>query len=234
MLSRILIIEDDEAISNLEKDYLEIKGYRVDVSMDGHEGLELALSRYYDLFIIDIMVPGMNGFEICREIRKHKDTPILIVSAKKEEIDKIKGLGLGADDYITKPFSPGELVARVGAHLERYNRLVYKTESALERQSEIIEIRGLRLDSSSRSVTVNGRIVKLTGKEFELLWYMANQPGTIFSKEDLFKGVWNTEAIGEKNTVAVHVKKLRNKIEVDPSKPQYIDTVWGVGYRFRV
>lgn len=234
-MSKILILEDDEAISNLERDYLEINGYEIDISREGHEGLNKALTEEYDLLIVDIMLPGMDGFEICREIRKQKQIPILIVSARKDDIDKIRGLGLGADDYITKPFSPGELVARVGAHLARYDRLLAASSTPSHvPEGEVLRIRGLQIENGSHSVWMNEQQVKLTLKEFELLWILAKHPEQIFSKEELFRMVWNTEQIGDLATVAVHIKKLREKLEVDPAKPQYIETVWGVGYRFKL
>ncbi len=227
---KILIIEDEEAIAELEKDYLELSGFVVDLEKDGEEGLKKALSSNYDLYILDVMLPGVDGFEICKEIRKEKNTPILMVSARKEDIDKIRGLGLGADDYITKPFSPGELVARVKAHLARYDRIV----ESLMPENSIIKIRGIKIDTQAKEVWVNGENKSLTSREYELLEYFIKHPNQVLSKEDIFKEIWNMDAIGDIATVTVHVKKLREKIEVDPSKPQYIETVWGMGYRFKV
>lgn len=192
----------------------------------------MALSKDYDLFIIDIMLPGMDGFEIVKEIRKEKETPLLLVSARKDDIDKIRGLGLGADDYIVKPFSPGELVARVGSHLARYDRILNKGYMAPK--AGTLNIRGLSIDRDMMRVYSNGDEIKLTSKEYELLLYMAERPNIVFPKEELFKAVWNTDSIGDVNTVTVHVKRLRQKIELNPSKPQYIETIWGVGYRFKV
>lgn len=229
-MNKILIIEDEEAIAELEKDYLELSGYKVDLEMDGEAGLEKALSNDYDLFILDVMLPGVDGFEICQEIRKEKNAPILMVSARKEDIDKIRGLGLGADDYITKPFSPGELVARVKAHLARYDRIV----ESLMPDNRIIKIRGLKIDTDSKEVWVNGEAKSLTGREYDLLEFFMKHPNQVYSKEDIFKELWNMDAIGDIATVTVHVKKLRQKIELDPAKPQYIETVWGMGYRFKV
>lgn len=227
---KILIIEDEEAIAELEKDYLELSGFVVELEKDGEEGLKKALSSDYDLYILDVMLPGVDGFEICKEIRKEKNTPILMVSARKEDIDKIRGLGLGADDYITKPFSPGELVARVKAHLARYDRIV----ESLMPENSIIKIRGIKIDTQAKEVWVNGENKSLTSREYELLEYFVKHPNQVLSKEDIFKEIWNMDAIGDIATVTVHVKKLREKIEVDPSKPQYIETVWGMGYRFKV
>lgn len=227
---KILIIEDEEAIAELEKDYLELSGFVVELEKDGEEGLKKALSSNYDLYILDVMLPGVDGFEICKEIRKEKNTPILMVSARKEDIDKIRGLGLGADDYITKPFSPGELVARVKAHLARYDRIV----ESLMPENSIIKIRGIKIDTQAKEVWVNGENKSLTSREYELLEYFIKHPNQVLSKEDIFREIWNMDAIGDIATVTVHVKKLREKIEVDPSKPQYIETVWGMGYRFKV
>ncbi|MCR5545428.1 MAG: response regulator transcription factor [Lachnospiraceae bacterium] len=229
-MNKILIIEDEEAIAELEKDYLELSGFDVDLEKDGESGLEKALSNDYDLFILDVMLPGIDGFEICQEIRKEKNAPILMVSARKEDIDKIRGLGLGADDYITKPFSPGELVARVKAHLSRYDRIV----ESLMPDNSIIKIRGLKIDTTSKEVWVNGETKSLTAREYDLLEFFMKHPNQVYSKEDIFRELWNMDAIGDIATVTVHVKKLREKIEVDPAKPQYVETVWGMGYRFKV
>ena len=227
-MSRILIIEDEESIASLEKDYLELSGFEVDIETDGNKGLDKALNRDYDLFILDLMLPGMDGFDICREIRERLDTPILMVSAKKDDIDKIRGLGLGADDYITKPFSPSELVARVKAHLNRYERLVGQS------RSEILEIRGLKIDRTSRQVWVNGEEKVFTAKEFDLLSFLASNPNHVYTREELFREIWGMESIGDIATVTVHIKKIREKIELNSAKPQYIETIWGVGYRFKV
>lgn len=229
-MNKILIIEDEEAIAELEKDYLELSGFSVELEKDGEAGLHRALSEDFDLFILDVMLPGIDGFEICQEIRKEKNAPILMVSARKEDIDKIRGLGLGADDYITKPFSPGELVARVKAHLSRYDRIV----ESLMPDNSIIKIRGLKIDTASREVWVNGESKNLTAREYDLLEFFMRHPNQVYSKEDIFKELWNMDAIGDIATVTVHVKKLREKIEVDPAKPQYVETVWGMGYRFKV
>lgn len=227
---RILIVEDELSIAELERDYLEINGYQVVIETDGDKGLRLALDEDFQLIILDLMLPGTDGYEICRKVREVKNVPVIMVSAKKDDIDKIRGLGLGADDYVTKPFSPSELVARVKAHLTRYERLV----GTNVRENEIIEIRGLRIDKTARRVFVAGEEKSFTTKEFDLLTFLAQNPNRVFSKEELFKKIWDMESIGDIATVTVHIKKIREKIEVDTSKPQYIETIWGVGYRFKV
>lgn len=229
-MSRILIIEDEESIAELEKDYLELSDFEVEIETDGLKGLERALGEEFNLIILDLMLPGMDGFEICRKVREAKNTPILMVSARKDDIDKIRGLGMGADDYITKPFSPSELVARVKAHINRYDRLIGNTA----RQNEVIEIRGLRIDKTARRVFINGEEKSFTTKEFDLLTFLASNPNRVFSKEELFRNIWNMESYGDIATVTVHIKKIREKIEYDSSKPQFIETIWGVGYRFKV
>ena len=229
-MSRILIIEDEEAIADLEKDYLELSGFEVEIENDGAEGLKKALGEEFDLFILDLMLPGVDGFEICRKVREVKNTPIIMVSAKKEDIDKIRGLGLGADDYITKPFSPSEMVARVKAHLARYERLIGSSMP----DNEIIEIRGLKIDKTARRVWVNGEEKNFTTKEFDLLTFLAQNPNHVYTKEELFNKIWDMESIGDIATVTVHIKKIREKIEFNTAKPQYIETIWGVGYRFKV
>jgi DNA-binding response OmpR family regulator len=214
----------------LERDYLELSGFKVELASDGEEGLKMALSNSYDLYILDVMVPGVDGFEICQQIRKEKTTPILMVSARKEDIDKIRGLGLGADDYITKPFSPGELVARVKAHLARYDRIV----ESLMPENTIINIRGIKIDTQAKEVWINGESKSASSREYDLLEYFVKHPNQVLSKEDIFRDIWNMDAVGDIATVTVHVKKLREKIELDPAKPQYIETIWGMGYRFKV
>jgi DNA-binding response OmpR family regulator len=229
-MSRILIVEDEQSIAELERDYLEINGYEVDIETSGERGLERALAIDYDLVILDLMLPIMDGFEICRRIRSVKDIPIVMVSAKKEDIDKIRGLGLGADDYMIKPFSPSELVARVKAHLARYERLMGRRES----KNDEVRIRGLMIDKTARRVFVNEREVMFTTKEFDLLTHLAMNPNRVYSKEQLFDLLWGMDAMGEIATVTVHIRKLREKVEQDPSNPQYIETIWGAGYRFRI
>lgn len=229
-MSRILIVEDEVAIADLEKDYLELSGFEVAIENDGTKGLERALHEEFDLFILDLMLPGVDGFEICKKIRETKNTPILMVSAKKDDIDKIRGLGLGADDYVTKPFSPSELVARVKAHLARYERLIGSNMP----QNDIIEIRGIKIDKTARRVWVNGEEKQFTTKEFDLLTFLAENPNHVFTKEELFRKIWDMESIGDIATVTVHIKKIREKIEMNTNKPQYIETIWGVGYRFKL
>ncbi len=229
-MSRILIVEDEVAIADLEKDYLELSGFEVEIENDGTKGLERALHEEFDLFILDLMLPGVDGFEICKKIRETKNTPILMVSAKKDDIDKIRGLGLGADDYVTKPFSPSELVARVKAHLARYERLIGSNMP----QNDIIEIRGIKIDKTARRVWVNGEEKPFTTKEFDLLTFLAENPNHVFTKEELFRKIWDMESIGDIATVTVHIKKIREKIEMNTNKPQYIETIWGVGYRFKL
>ena len=229
-MSRILIVEDEVAIADLEKDYLELSGFEVEIENDGTKGLERALHEEFDLFILDLMLPGVDGFEICKKIREIKNTPILMVSAKKDDIDKIRGLGLGSDDYVTKPFSPSELVARVKAHLARYERLIGSNMP----QNDIIEIRGIKIDKTARRVWVNGEEKQFTTKEFDLLTFLAENPNHVFTKEELFRKIWDMESIGDIATVTVHIKKIREKIEMNTNKPQYIETIWGVGYRFKL
>ena len=229
-MSRILIIEDEESIAELEKDYLELSGSEVEIENDGTDGLNRALNEEFELVILDLMLPGTDGFEICRRFREKKNTPVIMVSAKKEDIDKIRGLGLGADDYITKPFSPSEMVARVKAHLARYERLI----SSGFPVNDIIEIRGLKIDKTARRVWVNGQEKNFTTKEFDLLTFLAENPNHVFTKEELFSKIWDMESIGDIATVTVHIKKIREKVEFNTAKPQYIETIWGVGYRFKV
>lgn len=227
---KILIIEDEEAIADLEKDYLELSDFDVTIKADGESGLEEALGHDYDLIILDLMLPGLDGFEVCKRIREKKNIPILMVSARKDDIDKIRGLGIGADDYMTKPFSPSELVARVKAHLARYDRLVGSGQP----NNDVIEIRGLKIDKTARRVWINGEEKNFTTKEFDLLTFLAENPNHVFSKEELFAKIWNMESVGDIATVTVHIKKIREKIEYNTSKPQYIETIWGVGYRFKI
>lgn len=228
-MSKVLIVEDEDAIAEIERDYLELSGFDVTLASDGKEGLDIALKEDFDIIILDIMLPGMDGFDICKEIRKEKDIPIIMVSAKKEDIDKIRGLGIGADDYMTKPFSPSELVARVKAHLARYERLLTNNKP----ENEIIEIRGIKIDKTARRVFVNGEERSFTTKEFDLLTFLAEHPNHVYTKEELFREIWDMDSIGDIATVTVHIKKIREKIEADTSNPQYIETIWGVGYRFK-
>ena len=229
-MSKILIIEDETSIADLERDYLELSGFTVEIENDGKKGLERALQKDIDLLILDLMLPGENGFDICRIVREKKNIPIIMVSARKDDIDKIRGLGLGADDYMTKPFSPSELVARVKAHLARYDRLI----GSQAQKNEVIQIRGLKIDRTARRVWVNGEEKQFTTKEFDLLTFLAMNPNHVFTKEELFRNIWDMESVGDIATVTVHIKKIREKVEFNTSKPQYIETIWGVGYRFKV
>lgn len=229
-MKTILIIEDDKSIAELERDYLQANGFAVTIVTDGEEGLEEAEANPYDLVVLDLMLPGVDGFEICRRLRKKKDTPILMVSARKEDVDKIQGLGLGADDYMTKPFSPSELVARVKAHINRFERLSAKRDG----ETEVISVGSLSIEKQTRRVLVEGKDVALANKEFDILLFLASHPNIVFSKDELFVKIWGMEALGETATVTVHINRIREKIEPDPSSPRYIETVWGAGYRFRV
>lgn len=231
-MKKILIIEDDLSIAELQKDYLELSGFEVKICTDGQEGLNELKDNTYDLLILDVMLPNINGFDILRAIQDIKEIPVLMVSAKKEEIDKIRGLNLGADDYITKPFSPGELVARVKSHIQNYERLKAKFSSRPKNNNLVI--RGLQIDKDSRQVFMNGTEINLAQKEFDLLLYMAQNPNRVFSREALFESIWGLDALGDNATVTVHIGRIREKIEPEPSNPQYIETVWGAGYRFRV
>ncbi|MCY9591087.1 DNA-binding response regulator [Paenibacillus chitinolyticus] len=228
-MKSILIVEDERLIAELQRDYLEVHGFGVDIAEDGENGLRLALTGNYDLILLDLMIPRIGGFEVCRKIREEKDIPILMVTAKKEDIDIIRGLGLGADDYITKPFKPAELVARVKAHLSRYERLIGPLKS-----KEEVSIRELVIQLDSRRVFLRGSEITLTTKEFDLLWFLARNPNRVFSKDHLFEKLWGMNSLGDSQTVTVHIRKLREKIELDSSNSEYIETVWGAGYRFRL
>ncbi|MDQ0202724.1 response regulator transcription factor [Pectinatus haikarae] len=229
-MKKILIVEDDRAIAELERDYLEASNFTVVIAYDGKCGLKRAVEDTYDLLLLDIMLPGIDGFQICREVRKVKNTPILMVSAKHEDIDKIRGLGLGADDYVIKPFSPSELVARVKAHIARYERL---TGMDGKEQKKILQSGDLEIQLETHRVFLAEQEITLPHREFELLSFLAENPGIVFSKEKLFERVWGLDAAGDTATVMVHVNRIRDKIEQNPSKPIYIETVWGAGYRFR-
>ncbi|WP_438446998.1 response regulator transcription factor [Gorillibacterium sp. sgz5001074] len=228
-MKRILIVEDELSIAELQRDYLEMAGFKADIETSGDRGLRQARTGEYDLILLDIMLPVVDGLEICKQLRAELNIPILLVSAKNEDLDKIRGLGFGADDYITKPFSPSELVARVRAHTARFDRLT----GHKEQMSETIQIRGLRIDKGARRVFVNAKEVGLTAKEFDLLYYMALNPDRVFSKSDLFERIWGMDSMGDIATVTVHIGKIRDKIEADTSNPQYIETIWGAGYRLK-
>lgn len=226
-MDRVLIIEDDKDIAELEKDYLTVNDFDVDLVADGDKGLKKALSGDYSLIIVDVMLPGKDGFKILKEVRDEKEIPVIIVSARTDDIDKIRGLGLGADDYLTKPFSPGELVARVKNNINRYKRLKGDISD-----SAIIELSGIKINQNSHRVEVRGKTIDFTSKEFELLVFLASNPNIVFSKEKLFNQIWGVEEFGDIATVAVYIQKVRRKIEKKSSDPKIIETVWGSGYRF--
>ena len=226
-MSRVLIVEDEEAIADLEKDYLELSGFTVEIENNGTAGLKRALSEEFDMFILDLMLPGTDGFEICKKIREEKNTPILMVSAKKDDIDKIRGLGLGADDYITKPFNILEVKARIKAIMRRTAASQPKKED-----SKVIEAGDLKLDCESRRLFILGKEVNLTAKEFDLLELLVNNPNKVYGRENLLNLVWGYEYPGDVRTVDVHVRRLREKIESNPSEPKYVHTKWGVGYYY--
>ncbi len=223
---QILIVEDDADIAAIERDYLELGGYAVTIAPDGTTGLDAALHQPFDLLILDVMLPGVDGFTICKQVRAQKDIPILMVTARGEDVDKIRGLGFGADDYIDKPFSPSVLVARVKAHLAQYARL--KPCADVPRT---ITAGPLTADPAARRITKNGTEIPLKNKEYELLLFLMRHPEQVFSREDLYELIWGLESMGDNITVAVHINRLREKIEDDPAKPKLLQTVWGVGYR---
>ena len=229
-MAKILIIEDDRAISDIERDYLELSGFETDTAFDGVEGLNKALAGGHDLILLDLMLPGLDGFSVCKKLRDKTDVPILMVTARTQDIDKIRGLGFGADDYIEKPFSPGVLVARVKAHLAQYERLKPQPQPV----SSLVEGGPFVMDTDAHSASIGGRELSLKNKEFELLLFLLRHPNQVFSREDLYELIWGLESMGDNITVAVHINRLREKIESDPSKPEYIQTVWGVGYRLKI
>ena len=228
-MSKILIVEDEESIAELEKDYLELSGFEVEIENRGDTGLERALKEEFDLFILDLMLPGTDGFEICKRIRQVKNTPILMVSAKKDDIDKIRGLGLGADDYITKPFSPLEVQARVRSHLRRYTAL-----GGMTSQPGKLINGGICLDNESRELTVDGEPVLLTPIEYSILLFLMRAPGKVFSSAEIYRAIWKEEPLGSDGAVAVHIRHLREKIEINPSEPRYLKVIWGQGYKMEV
>lgn len=230
-MQKILIIEDDRSIAELEKDYLEMSGFLVECAYDGPMGERLLRDGHFDLVLLDLMLPGKDGYTILRGIAEEKTIPILIVSAKDEELYKIKGLNLGADDYITKPFGMGELVARVKSHLKVYEKLTGMQKTA---KNQTINVRGLTIDKQDRRVFVGGHEVKLKQKEFDLLLFLAENPNRVYDKETLFERVWGYDALSDASTVTVHIARIRDKIEKESEGNQYIETVWGAGYRFRM
>jgi len=231
-MKRILIVEDDVSIAELEKDYLELEGFEVVICNNGVDGLNALKTKAFDLLILDVMLPKIDGYTILSSMKEEKDIPVLMVSAKKEDIDKIKGLTLGADDYITKPFNPSELVARVKSHIRNYERIKNKFKTTLK--SSTLIIRGLEIKKDCRQIFMNGIEINLAQKEFDLLLYLAENPNRVFTKDELFEKIWGYDALGDTATVTVHIGRVREKIEVSTSVPQYIETVWGSGYRIRV
>lgn len=238
MQEKILIVEDEEEIAMLEQDYLEINGYRTMVESDGKKAVELALTGDFDLILLDLMLPGKNGYDICREIRDQIDIPILMVTARSESIDKVLGLGIGADDYIPKPFDPAELVARVKSHLSRYERLTGNGKEAARgaalKDKEIICIGDLEVHTRSWKVYRAGKEIKFPNREFELLKFLAMNPNIVFSREELFEKIWGYDYVGDSVTVTVHINRIREKIEEDSKSPKIIETVWGAGYRLNL
>ena len=228
-MKHILIIEDDINIAELERDFLQLNGYESDIAQDGEEGLKKALTGIYDVIIVDLMLPKKNGNEIIKEVRKKFEIPIIVVSARTEDIDKIRGLDFGADDYLTKPFSPAELAARIKSHINRYERLKGNSDVAIETITRV----GLEISTSSHRVLVNGEEVQMTSKEFSILLLLAENPNIVFTKEQIFEKIWGGEVYSDTATVPVHIQKIRKKIEKDPSNPEYIETLWGTGYRFK-
>ena len=230
-MKKILIVEDDELIANLEKDYLTANSFEVDIAADGRQGMKKFMERCYDLLVLDVMLPEMDGFEICRIVRRESDVPIIMLTARKEDIDKIRGLGLGADDNMVKPFSPAEMVARVKAHIAIHQRL--KNNTVAEDEERDICIRDMRIIPSSRRVFMGDKEIRLVNKEYELLLFMAENPDMVLSKSMIYNHVWGMDALTDTSTVTVHIKRLREKIEKDPSNPTYIETIWGAGYRMK-
>lgn len=228
---KILIIEDDLSIAELENDYLQMNGFECDIATDGDSGLKMAKENDYALVIVDIMLPGRDGFSVCKELRKEKDIPIIFLSARSDDIDKVRGLGLGADDYMTKPFSPSELVARVKSHIQRYEKLISR---GAENKTNILTIRGLKIDKNAHRVYIDENEVAMPVKEYELLLFLAENPNIVFSKERLFDRIWGMDAMGDVSTVTVHIQRIRDKIDRNQSGNKYIETVWGAGYRFRI
>lgn len=237
MATKILIVEDEEEIAMLEKDYLEINGFETEVETDGEKAIKRVLTNDYDLVILDLMLPGKNGYDICREIRSEIDIPILMVTARTESIDKVLGLGIGADDYIPKPFDPAELVARVKSHLSRYERLTKGYRKGKEKdkaEQDSIRIQNIEILTRSWKVYKDGEEIKFPNREFELLKFLAMNPNIVFSKEELFEKIWGYDYVGDSVTVTVHINRIREKIEEDSKNPKIIETVWGAGYRLNL
>lgn len=228
-MSKVLIIEDDRDIAEVERDYLNINGFDADIADNGITGIDMAKQNDYNLILLDLMLPGLDGFSVCKKLRVITDIPILMVTARKEDIDKIRGLGLGADDYIEKPFSPNVLVARVKANLAQYDRL----KNSDGKKESIIDIGNYKINTSSHRVYKNGKEIELKNKEYELFLFLVMNADIVFDKESLYEKIWGLDSLGDTATVAVHINRLREKLEDDPSKPRHIQTVWGAGYRFK-
>lgn len=229
-MKKVLIIEDDPQIAMIERDYLAVNDFDAEIARTGDEGIEMALAGSYDLILLDLMLPGTDGLGVCRKLRETMDIPIIMVTAKQDDIDMIKGLNTGADDYITKPFSPSILIARVKANLAQYDRL---KQSGM-RQTDEIQVGNIKIQTSSHRVFVRDKEIDVKNKEYELLLFLVTNMNMVFSKEALYERIWGYDALGDNATVAVHIGRLRDKIEDDPGKPKYIQTVWGAGYRFMI
>ena len=227
-MKKVLIIEDDPQIAKIERDYLAINDFEAEAAQTGGEGIRMALEGQYDLIILDLMLPGTDGFEVCRKLRETLDIPIIMVTAKQEDIDTIKGLNMGADDYITKPFSPNVLIAHVKANIAQYERL----KQSGGKIADEINTGNIRIETNSRRIYVNDKEVEIKNKEYELLLFLITNTNIVFSRETLYERIWGLDALGDNATVAVHINRLREKIEKDPSNPKHIQTVWGAGYRF--
>ena len=228
---RLLLVDDEQELLKMVSDILKDAGFEtVLTAMTVKEAILTAKEETPDLIVLDVMLPDGDGFSLMQHFRTFTNVPIIFLTAKDEAADKLSGLGLGADDYMTKPFSPSELVARVKAHMERYNRLV----GSVAVKNDIIEIRGIKIDKTARRIWVNGEEKTFTTKEFDLLTFLAENPNRVFTKAELFRQIWDMESVGDIATVTVHIKKIREKIEFNTAKPQYIETIWGVGYRFKV
>lgn len=229
-MKKVLIIEDDPQIAKIERDYLAVNDFEAEIAMTGDDGIQMALTGQYDLILLDLMLPGADGFAVCRKLRETLDIPIIMVTAKQEDIDTIKGLNMGADDYITKPFSPNVLIAHVKAHITQYERL----KSSDLRVTDEIKAGEIRIQTKSRRVFVKDKEMEFKNKEYELLLFLMANADMVFNKETLYERIWGFDALGDNATVSVHINRLREKIEDDPSSPRYIQTVWGAGYRFKV
>ncbi len=231
---RILIVEDDEDISMVEEAYLESAGFETKIIAEGTSVGVLLEKEQFDLILLDLMLPGKSGYEICREIRDQIDIPILMVTARTESVDKIRGFGLGADDYIAKPFDPAELVARVHANLRQYERVQKKTPKEKNDEPEEIKIQDLRIFVNSWKVYKGEREIKFPNREFEILKFFALNPNIVFSKEQIFEKIWGYDYVSDSATVMVHINRIREKIEDDSKNPKILETVWGAGYRLNM